>query len=624
MDTSKHSPETHSSPSSGSRTTSPLNSVSKQQEKQDEPDSTKVKPSFGKKKSFAPPTSSKQSSPQPESKKTSSIDAKGTKTAPKKPAFCIPKKSKTKLGESSDTIEKSHQAAESASNTDDSSVTQSSPQAIVPSNSEERESHQDAKTPTQPASSKKVKEIKNAPKKQAFSIPKKAKAKLSESSNNTEGKDCHQPSESGMIKPAPQKLKASIPSNSEQKENLQDPKTLIEDKENVDESTTVKSTTKKAASSKPKPLDPKKAAAKEEKEKKRLERERAKLEKEEAKREKERLKEEKKLEQERKKAEREQKKMEKELKKMEKLQVTPSKKKSNSKLFEASKPDDKVSVSTTGDSLTSKLPAKPTDTEERIDEDEKENGPNTEQLSVQNDAQETEAVTEQNLDTVESLPDNKSTPDKDHPHQDTNAPPTSGVKCTQSDSHCENVSNPNTSSIQGEEPSENHCDNKTDQSVSKPQNIKKCESKKRKPTSSVNNASAAKRFKPDFKKSKSEGKTTHNPTPTIPSASKTKSSTKRKTPAAPHKKSPRSKPNNYSGPVWVQCDSCEKWRRLLSIEDPSSVPDHWTCSMNDDSEHAQCSTLEEVWSDLGDSQEFVESPYVPGSLVWAKMDGYPW
>ena len=44
-----------------------------------------------------------------------------------------------------------------------------------------------------------------------------------------------------------------------------------------------------------------------------------------------------------------------------------------------------------------------------------------------------------------------------------------------------------------------------------------------------------------------------------------------------------------------------------------------------DQERGSCSAPEESWSDdIGDNQEFVETPFIPGSLVWAKMDSYPW
>ena len=42
----------------------------------------------------------------------------------------------------------------------------------------------------------------------------------------------------------------------------------------------------------------------------------------------------------------------------------------------------------------------------------------------------------------------------------------------------------------------------------------------------------------------------------------------------------RPKPANYSGPVWVQCCVCEKWRLLGDCQDPASLPDEWECSMN--------------------------------------------
>ena len=42
----------------------------------------------------------------------------------------------------------------------------------------------------------------------------------------------------------------------------------------------------------------------------------------------------------------------------------------------------------------------------------------------------------------------------------------------------------------------------------------------------------------------------------------------------------RSKPSNYTGPVWVQCDACQKWRRLRDCSDPLSLPDSWNCTMH--------------------------------------------
>ena len=88
----------------------------------------------------------------------------------------------------------------------------------------------------------------------------------------------------------------------------------------------------------------------------------------------------------------------------------------------------------------------------------------------------------------------------------------------------------------------------------------------------------------------------------------------------------RAKPAENVGSVWVQCENanCKKWRLLKDCNDPGKVPGKWVCSMNTDPDHNSCSAEEERWSDLGDSQEFVESPFTPGSLVWSKMEGYPW
>lgn len=43
-----------------------------------------------------------------------------------------------------------------------------------------------------------------------------------------------------------------------------------------------------------------------------------------------------------------------------------------------------------------------------------------------------------------------------------------------------------------------------------------------------------------------------------------------------------------------------------------------------DPQYNSCSVEEEVWSDLGEGLEFVYSQFIPGSIVWAKMECYPW
>ena len=44
--------------------------------------------------------------------------------------------------------------------------------------------------------------------------------------------------------------------------------------------------------------------------------------------------------------------------------------------------------------------------------------------------------------------------------------------------------------------------------------------------------------------------------------------------------SKKAKKSSHSGPVWVQCDDCRKWRMLKDCLDPCEVPDKWVCSMN--------------------------------------------
>jgi len=43
-----------------------------------------------------------------------------------------------------------------------------------------------------------------------------------------------------------------------------------------------------------------------------------------------------------------------------------------------------------------------------------------------------------------------------------------------------------------------------------------------------------------------------------------------------------------------------------------------------DEQYNSCSAPEEDSSTLSDSQEFVYTSYAPGTLVWAKVTGYPW
>ncbi|RUS89336.1 hypothetical protein EGW08_002856 [Elysia chlorotica] len=74
--------------------------------------------------------------------------------------------------------------------------------------------------------------------------------------------------------------------------------------------------------------------------------------------------------------------------------------------------------------------------------------------------------------------------------------------------------------------------------------------------------------------------------------------------------------------TWIQCSKtdCGKWRYVAGIEDPILVPSMWECKMNPDTEHNTCDLPEVDY----DESEHICTKFTIGSLVWAKMDGYPW
>ncbi|XP_070289391.1 zinc finger CW-type PWWP domain protein 2 [Myotis yumanensis] len=86
--------------------------------------------------------------------------------------------------------------------------------------------------------------------------------------------------------------------------------------------------------------------------------------------------------------------------------------------------------------------------------------------------------------------------------------------------------------------------------------------------------------------------------------------------------------NTYINKMWVQCESCLKWR-LLSTEDAARV-DHnesWYCYMNTDSKYNKCSISEE---DFPEESQFhrsgfkiVYSQLPVGSLVLVKFKNWP-
>lgn len=76
--------------------------------------------------------------------------------------------------------------------------------------------------------------------------------------------------------------------------------------------------------------------------------------------------------------------------------------------------------------------------------------------------------------------------------------------------------------------------------------------------------------------------------------------------------------------MWIECTLCGKWRLQPDSIEPCKVYDHWTCAMNSDPKYNDCSVPQGEVPNPADDEEYVETSFVPGSIVWAKMDGYPW
>ncbi|KAE8737523.1 hypothetical protein FOCC_FOCC017010 [Frankliniella occidentalis] len=76
---------------------------------------------------------------------------------------------------------------------------------------------------------------------------------------------------------------------------------------------------------------------------------------------------------------------------------------------------------------------------------------------------------------------------------------------------------------------------------------------------------------------------------------------------------------------WVRCDKevCGKWRYLPDCHDPTTLPDEWFCNMHPDEEQNNCNAPEKRES-LRVEEDMIFSEYSPGSLVWARLSGYPW
>ncbi|CAB3242489.1 unnamed protein product [Arctia plantaginis] len=75
--------------------------------------------------------------------------------------------------------------------------------------------------------------------------------------------------------------------------------------------------------------------------------------------------------------------------------------------------------------------------------------------------------------------------------------------------------------------------------------------------------------------------------------------------------------------LWVQCDECDRWRYMPNLIDRHELPNKWYCSMNSDIDFASCSVAEAPLR-LRDEEDLIHSEYTAGSLVWARLTGWPW
>ncbi|XP_014241804.1 zinc finger CW-type PWWP domain protein 1-like [Cimex lectularius] len=73
--------------------------------------------------------------------------------------------------------------------------------------------------------------------------------------------------------------------------------------------------------------------------------------------------------------------------------------------------------------------------------------------------------------------------------------------------------------------------------------------------------------------------------------------------------------------IWVQCSDCSKWRYLYRVKDALEIKPFWVCSMNSDFDFNKCSIPQAA---SFDPKDLIDADYSPGSVVLAKVKGFPW
>ncbi|KAK3706419.1 hypothetical protein QZH41_018633 [Actinostola sp. cb2023] len=77
---------------------------------------------------------------------------------------------------------------------------------------------------------------------------------------------------------------------------------------------------------------------------------------------------------------------------------------------------------------------------------------------------------------------------------------------------------------------------------------------------------------------------------------------------------------------WVQCGrpDCGKWRCLNVTVDSHDLADKWMCTMNTDCNYNTCEASQEAFDSQDEDFDVVYTSFPEGSIVWAKVAGYPW
>lgn len=71
--------------------------------------------------------------------------------------------------------------------------------------------------------------------------------------------------------------------------------------------------------------------------------------------------------------------------------------------------------------------------------------------------------------------------------------------------------------------------------------------------------------------------------------------------------------------MYAMCDDCDKMRYLAQIKDPLELPIKWYCG----NINVSCS-WDEMLLNPEEAKDLIYNKYSPGSIVFGKIEGYPW